>query len=484
MTPSPVHLQLALISHTNAGKTTLARTLMGVDVGEVRDAPHVTTLSESHTLLSTPTGDTLRLWDTPGFGDSVRLFKRLNASANPIGWFMREVVDRYVDRPFWLSQQAIRTAKEAADVVLYLVNASEDPQDAGYLASEMSILQWLGKPVIVLLNQIGPPRPHEEEALEISRWANHLAVVPIVKRVLPLDAFSRCWVHERVFFAAVSPWIAPNKQAAYARLHTVWTETNAARLKTAMALMAGQIMVAAQDRERLTAKDSALLGTVLSAIGLGQRREYKRQVTAMDTLVARLNDSLTVTTAHLLTLYRLDAGDAHQINKQVQQAFVVRDAVDTTQAGLLGGLISGAATGLSADIVSGGLSLGAGALIGGIVGALTAAGATWAFNATTDRQDPHVRFSSAFLRTQVVAGLLRYLAVIHHGRGRGLFIESEAPTFWQAGVETAVLAHEEALAHALNQASERPPSDLALTHLTGILNALAQDVLTRLYPQE
>ena len=484
MTPSPVHLQLALISHTNAGKTTLARTLMGVDVGEVRDAPHVTTLSASHTLLSTPTGDTLRLWDTPGFGDSVRLFKRLNASANPIGWFMREVVDRYVDRPFWLSQQAIRTAKEAADVVLYLVNASEDPQDAGYLASEMSILQWLGKPVIVLLNQIGPPRPHEEEALEISRWANHLAVVPVVKRVLPLDAFSRCWVHERVFFAAVSPWIAPNKQAAYARLHTVWTETNEARLKTAMALMAGQIMVAAQDRERLTAKDSALLGTVLSAIGLGQRREHKRQVTAMDTLVVRLNDSLTVTTAHLLTLYRLDAGDAHQINKQVQQAFVVRDAVDTTQAGLLGGLISGAATGLSADIVSGGLSLGAGALIGGIVGALTAAGATWAFNATTDRQDPHVRFSSAFLRTQVVAGLLRYLAVIHHGRGRGLFIESEAPTFWQAGVETAVLAHEEALAHALDNASERPPSDLALTHLTGILNALAQDVLTRLYPQE
>ena len=484
MTPSPVHLQLALISHTNAGKTTLARTLMGVDVGEVRDAPHVTTLSASHTLLSTPTGDTLRLWDTPGFGDSVRLFKRLNASANPIGWFMREVVDRYVDRPFWLSQQAIRTAKEAADVVLYLVNASEDPQDAGYLASEMSILQWLGKPVIVLLNQIGPPRPHEEEALEISRWANHLAVVPVVKRVLPLDAFSRCWVHERVFFAAVSPWIAPNKQAAYARLHTVWTETNEARLETAMALMAGQIMAAAQDRERLTAKDSALLGTVLSAIGLGQRREYKRQITAMDTLVARLNDSLTVTTAHLLTLYRLDAGDAHQINKQVQQAFVVRDAVDTTQAGLLGGLISGAATGLSADIVSGGLSLGAGALIGGIVGALTAAGATWAFNATTDRQDPHVRFSSAFLRTQVVAGLLRYLAVIHHGRGRGLFIESEAPTFWQAGVETAVLAHEEALADALNQASERPPSDLALTHLTGILNALARDVLTRLYPQE
>ena len=73
------------------------------------------------------------LWDTPGFGDSVRLFKRLAIAGNPIGWFLREVFDRYRDRPFWLSQQALRAAKEEADVVLYLVNSSESPQDAGYL---------------------------------------------------------------------------------------------------------------------------------------------------------------------------------------------------------------------------------------------------------------------------------------------------------------------------------------------------------------
>ena len=98
-------IQFALISHTNAGKTTLARTLIGSDIGEVRDAPHVTTMSESHTLLATDQGDALLLWDTPGFGDSVRLYKRLAQSGNPIGWFLREVVDRFRDRPFWLSQQ-------------------------------------------------------------------------------------------------------------------------------------------------------------------------------------------------------------------------------------------------------------------------------------------------------------------------------------------------------------------------------------------
>ena len=39
-------LSLSLISHTNAGKTTLARTLLGRDIGEVRDEAHVTFESE------------------------------------------------------------------------------------------------------------------------------------------------------------------------------------------------------------------------------------------------------------------------------------------------------------------------------------------------------------------------------------------------------------------------------------------------------
>ena len=38
MSAQPVDIQFALVSHTNNGKTTLARTLVGMDVGEVRDA--------------------------------------------------------------------------------------------------------------------------------------------------------------------------------------------------------------------------------------------------------------------------------------------------------------------------------------------------------------------------------------------------------------------------------------------------------------
>ena len=72
-------ISLSLVSHTNVGKTTLARTLLGRDVGEVRDEAHVTESAEAELLIETqaPDSDRLMLWDTPGFGDSLRLAKRM-----------------------------------------------------------------------------------------------------------------------------------------------------------------------------------------------------------------------------------------------------------------------------------------------------------------------------------------------------------------------------------------------------------------------
>ena len=143
----PQHIALSLVSHTNAGKTTLARTLLGRDIGEVRDAPHVTEHASVHTLLALPDGSSLQLWDTPGFGDSPRLARRMRQQGQPVGWFLSQVWDRLRDRPFWASQQALRNVREQADLVLYLVNAAESPEAAGYVAPEMELLAWVGKPV-------------------------------------------------------------------------------------------------------------------------------------------------------------------------------------------------------------------------------------------------------------------------------------------------------------------------------------------------
>jgi GTPase SAR1 family protein len=478
----PAQIQLALISHTNAGKTTLARTLLGFDVGEVRDAPHVTTAPELHTLLATPTGDVLQLWDTPGFGDSVRLVKRLRMADNPIGWFLREVVDRYRDRTFWLSQQAVRAARDAADVVLYLVNSSEDPQDAGYVLPEMKILQWLGKPVVILLNQTGTPRPFAQEQAEQARWHSHFADFPVVKVVLALDAFARCWVHERVFYQALAPLVPTDKGDAYARLVQVWEQGNAARLQASMRVIARQIALAAHDSEALEPTGSAVLHTLLGAVGLGQQRAQKRQDKAWHALLKRQNDGVLKATAELLRLHHLDAGEAAKINDQVQQGFVVRAPIDTRQAGLLGAAISGAATGLSADLLAGGMTFGAGALVGGLLGALTFSGAAWAFNTSTDRDHSSLHFSPDFLRTQLVAALLRYLAVTHFGRGRGKFVEMAAPGFWQQEVEVAMLDHQGVLTEAFRRPDAQDHWEESATALAAALTQMTMQVFARLYP--
>ncbi len=111
-------ISLSLVSHTNAGKTTLARTLLKQDVGEIRDESHVTEVAESFEMVATEQGDKLQLWDTPGFGDSARLAKRLTNSENPLGWMVGQVWDRFADRAMYSSQQAIRNVREHADVVL------------------------------------------------------------------------------------------------------------------------------------------------------------------------------------------------------------------------------------------------------------------------------------------------------------------------------------------------------------------------------
>jgi hypothetical protein len=481
MNAAPVTIQLALISHTNNGKTTLARTLLGTDVGEVRDAAHVTAFAESHALMATPNGDRLVLWDTPGFGDSVRLMKRLAMTGNPIGWFLREVVDRYRDRPFWLSQQALRAARDEADVVLYLVNSTENPGDAGYIPAEMRILDWLGKPVLVLLNQMGPPRPQPEEQAELLRWKDHMLQFGQVREVLPLDAFARCWVHERVFYDALGALVEPAKQAGYERLFSVWEDTNARRFRQSMAVMAQQLSDAARDKQIVETVERGMLASALKIIGIGKGEDRKRQERAMNTLVARLNLSIGHTTVNLLALHKLDPSEAPKINARVSKNFVVLAPVDKGQAALLGAIVSGAATGLSADLASGGLTLGTGALLGGVIGALTFAGAAWGFNVRMDREVPTISLSDDFLRTLLVSSVLRYLAVAHFGRGRGNFVEGEAPPFWQQEVEQAVALHEAdvtALWHSLRDDEER---DLAPA--SAVVTAITSHVLARLYPE-
>ena len=262
------------------GKTTLARTLLRRDVGEVQDRPHVTEIAQAHVLIDTPQGDVLRLWDTPGFGDSARLLKRLRVADNPLGWLMTQVWDRFTDRPFYSSQQALRNAREESDVVLYLVNAAEDPASAGYVEVEMQILGWIGKPVLLLLNQIGPPRGQAVDAAEEAAWRQHLAAYPWVRGALGLDAFARCWVQEDQLLGAVREVLAASKRDAFDRLQGAWRRRNLEMFDAAMRALAAQLAAAAVDRESGSAATTAGQGEPLAGLGGAWRRTGRSRARA------------------------------------------------------------------------------------------------------------------------------------------------------------------------------------------------------------
>lgn len=471
-------INLSLISHTNVGKTTLARTLLGRDIGEVRDAAHVTEEASGH-VMAQAGEDTLMLWDTPGFGDTARLLKRLKLSGNPLGWLLAEVWDRWRERPLWASQQAVRNARDQADVILYLVNAGEDPAGAAYVPLEMEVLSWIGKPIILLLNQIGPPRtdaPDLDE--EAERWRGAVGGRAKLVDILPLDAFARCWVQEGVLLEAIVPLLPEQKRPAMRNLMEHWSQVNQARFDKSMTALAKNLARAAVDREVVADSNwRGRLAHLLSA-GRGERPEIRN---AMERLADRLEADSRSATDELIRLHNLSGKATRQVLERLATHYAHREKTPEGIAAALGGLATGATTGLAADLAAGGLTLGGGLIVGAIIGALGAGGIARGFNLVTGDEGSGVRWSEAFFADMITMALLRYLAVAHFGRGRGDWQESEYPPVWQDMVRQEVEGHKDEVLAIYMAGKDRAESDL-ITPLKTLMSRVAADLLERLYP--
>jgi hypothetical protein len=483
MNPAGTRIALSLISHTNVGKTTLARTLLRKDVGEIRDAPHVTDLSTAHVLIEDAAGDVLVLWDTPGFGDSARLLKRLRAADKPLGWFLSQVWDRFADRPFFSSQQAMRNVREEADVVLYLVNAGEDPASAGYVDAEMKILEWIGKPLILLLNQTGPPHEAARDEAEAARWMQHLGAYDFVKAALPLDAFARCWVQEHRLLDAIAPHLEPVDREPFAGLQAAWRDRDLEIFEQSVGVLAQQLSAAARDVETLPNRNlGARTLTWLKGMGGSERPADPVVEAATRRLAERLDHQVRAATMRLLTLHGLEGTGASEVLARLGNEYAVEEPVDPARAGIIGGAVSGALGGLAADLAASGLTFGAGALIGSVLGAIGASGATRAYNLARGRETSAVRWSSGFLTARTQAAVVRYLAVAHFGRGRGNYVETECPPHWPGIVGRVLTPRTEQLDEIWRTLASGESRDDG-AGLRDLMRAVMVEVLVELYPE-
>lgn len=444
MSNDPMRIHLSLVSHTNVGKTTLARTLLGRDIGEVADRAHVTETTDDYVLARTPEGGELILWDTPGFGNSVALAKRLEGRANPVGWFLSEVWDRVANKSLWLNQKALKHVKETSSVVLYLVNATELPDSAPYVSAEMRILEWIGKPVIVLLNQMGEPKPPEAEQSEVDRWTNAMASYPIVKYVLPMDAFARCWVQEFALFDAIAKALPEELHATFDALREVWSRKRLAAYSASIQAIVHYLEKLINDRE---IAESASIKDQLRFLGK-RLRLFKTEIVsdpigaAQTALASRAADEFCALTDKLIAINALNGrGVRKEILRRMQSEWKISRSIPVTPAAVAGAVSTGTVSGLAADLASGGLLMGFGTLVGTIVGALGGAGLAASYNHQKGTNGNVVTWSEEGINHFVVDAILLYLSIAHYGRGRGNWHEQESTKIWITYIRKIKLAN-------------------------------------------
>jgi hypothetical protein len=451
---TPARVQLCVITHRAEDRAALLRVL-AQEPGDTR------------ALISSAHGDTLRFIDVAGSQVPAP------ETAAPRRAWTRRLLDFVLPRVAGSKENDpaaahLSAARDQSDVVLHVAGA------AGDLTTAKPLLQWLGKPVLVLVN-----RPEAAEAQSpglVARCQSETRLLPSVEAVLSFDAFARCWVQERVLLHAIGRCLDPAKLPGFERIATAWDERNRARFHRSMSTVAEHLLYVARQVQEV--RSGAL--SVKSLVSAGERQaQAQARQEAMDSVVRRLDASAAQMFSTLRALHGIEDAAAGALQHRLEERFVVQQAVDTPQAGIAGAA-TGAAMGASIDLLVGGLTLGAATALGALVGGSAAfVAAAWKNRATASGSTV-VQLSDEMMQAMVEAALLRYLAVVHYGRGPAGAANELLP-FWKSDVAAAVAARKDWLGPFWT-AARAQPDEVQSAVLARELEAMARQVLETLYP--
>ncbi|MEO7640889.1 MAG: DUF2868 domain-containing protein, partial [Ramlibacter sp.] len=298
------------------------------------------------------------------------------------------------------------------------------------------------------------------------------------------DTVPRCWVQEPALLQAVAAALPPVLQPGMARLAAAWDARNLQRLGQSMASLALQLLDAARAAQEVRSVPVSVRQLLVAA---DRQAHEQAQQAAMAQVSARLAQSAAVTLERLAQLHGLQAGagggePAASLPGAAEPGhFRVRQSVSTPQAGMAGAT-TGAAMGASVDLLTGGLTLGAAAALGALVGGSAAfAAAAWK-NKANAAGVSLVQPGDAMLLALAEAGLLHYLAVIHAGRQPAGASADDAAR-WKAEVAAALDAQRGPLLALWSAARAGTDGQEAGTALASVLEAACLRVLQRLYPE-
>ncbi|MCV4287680.1 GTPase/DUF3482 domain-containing protein [Pseudomonas capsici] len=345
----PRALKLAVVGHTNVGKTSLLRTLTrDSGFGEVSHRPSTTRHVEG-ARLSVEGQALLELYDTPGLEDAIALLDYLERLDRP---------GERLDGParlarFLESSEARQRFEQEAKVLrqlldsdagLYVIDARE-PILSKY-RDELAVLASCGKPLLPVLNFVSSPQQREPD------WR---------------EALSRLGLHALVRFDSVAP-----------------PEDGERRLYESLALMMESArpqlerLIADQQAQRKARRHSAarLIAELLidcAACRRSVETDAQQEQKAIEELRKIIRQREQRCVEALLKLYAFRAQDASAADLPLLDGRWGDDLFNPETLRQLGvrvggGVAAGAAAGAGVDLLVGGITLGAAALAGAIAG--------------------------------------------------------------------------------------------------------------------
>ena len=347
-------LKLAVVGHTNTGKTSLVRTLLrSSDFGQVDDRGG-TTRQVTSAVLRVEDEALIELFDSPGLENAPELIETLETLPGKRHDGPERIAQLLADdhlREHFDHEARVLELLLEVDVALYVIDAREPVLEK--YQDELAILGQCGRPIVAVLNFTASPVSREKE------WREALARV-MLHNVLAFDAVVRDPATEERLFLKLSG-LLDEHEPALDRWLSHRREEEQQRRKAALEAISSMLIDMAAFRQSVPETDRERAWTKM------QDRARQREQACVDTL---------------LDLYQFGREDREEAKLPLSGGSWAEDLFDTETLrhyGIHTGKYTGigASAGAAIDIGTGGLTLGAGTIIGTMIG--TGAGLTRAF---------------------------------------------------------------------------------------------------------
>lgn len=347
---------IAVVGHTNAGKTSLLRTLTRrANFGEVSQRPGTTRHVESADLEVNGQA-AVRFFDTPGLEDAVALREHLaglDPQATP-----PERIRNFLQGPeahgvFEQEAKVLRTML-GIDAAFLVIDVREPVLPK--FRDEIELLNSCARPVLPVLNFVRDAASREPAWKELlSAYGLHVQV--------RFDAAAPFVGAERELYTDLSTLLRDRRELLHSVVDSLAAEA-AERRRTACARIAELLVDAAALRRTVPAEEFADTARRKALVAALQKDVFDKAQRCTDDLLA------------LYGFRQDDAGEAPLplVEGRWTLDFFSPEAMKDAGLRLGKGAVIGAAVGVVADLAVVGISLGAGAAVGGAIGGAVSQG--------------------------------------------------------------------------------------------------------------